>query len=105
VKGNVGEREVVDALRAVAAGRSYFCSISQKVRIELLDESPQASTPLTPRQMSIAKLVAMGKTSQTIADELNLSPRTVENHRAEILRKLNLRNAADLAVYVKEQGW
>jgi DNA-binding NarL/FixJ family response regulator len=55
--------------------------------------------------MSIAKLVATGKTSQTIADELNLSPRTVENHRAEILRKLNLRNAADLAVYVKEQGW
>jgi len=105
VKENVGEREVVDALRAVASGRSYFCSISQKVRIELLDESPQDLASLTTRQMSIAKLVASGKTSQAIADELSLSPRTVEGHRAAILRKLHLQNVADLVVYVKEQGW
>lgn len=104
MKGNVGEQEVLEALRGVAAGRQYFCPTSQKVRSELLDDSLHVATPLTPRQLAIAKLVAAGKTSHAIAGELNLSPHTVENHRADILRKLKVRNAAELATCVNVWG-
>lgn len=105
VKGEVGERDVLEALRTVQQGNLYCCPQSKLVYDALKYEQPITNTDLTPRQLDIAKLVATGKTSKEIADELSLSPRTVENHRNDILKKLHLRNATELVVYAKEQGW
>ena len=105
VKMSVGEKEVLEAVRTVAAGKTYFCPTSRAVRHALLDEPTHQNTTLTQAQMSIAKLVAVGRSSKEIAEELNLALSTVENHRTNIYRKLNLRNAAELTAYAKEQGW
>jgi two-component system NarL family response regulator len=105
VKMSVGEKEVLEAVRTVAAGKTYFCPTSRAVRHALLDEPTHQNKTLTQAQMSIAKLVAVGRSSKEIAEELNLALSTVENHRTNIYRKLNLRNAAELTAYAKEQGW
>ena len=105
VKGQVGERDVLEALRSVQQGNLYCCPQSKPVYDGLKYEQTSTNTDLTSRQLDIAKLVATGKTSKEIASELSISVRTVENHRADILKKLHLRNAAELVVYAKEQGW
>lgn len=105
VKGQVGERDVLEALRSVQQGKLYCCPQSKPMYDELIYEQTITNTDLTSRQLDIAKLVAKGKTSKEIASELSISVRTVENHRADILKKLHLRNTAELVVYAKEQGW
>lgn len=58
--------------------------------------------PLTKRQAQIAQYVAMGLTNPEIADKLNISPKTVENHVKDILRSLNCKNRVQVAVKIIE---
>ncbi len=60
---------------------------------------------LTPRERQVLKLVAEGKTSRDIADLLSISTRTVEHHRANLLKKLNISNTADLIKYAIRKGY
>ena len=60
--------------------------------------------PLSVRELEVLTLVAEGHGSETIAARLKLSKRTVDNHRANIRRKLNLTNAAELTRYAIENG-
>ncbi|NIR14138.1 MAG: helix-turn-helix transcriptional regulator, partial [Desulfobacterales bacterium] len=60
---------------------------------------------LTPRERQILKLVAEGKTSEEIAGLLFISIRTVQNHRANIMKKLNLKRTADLVKYAIRKGY
>lgn len=60
-------------------------------------EVPEAAVPLTRREREIATLVAAGRTSRAVAEELVLSARTVENHLARIYAKLGVNNRTDLA--------
>lgn len=62
------------------------------------------NNPLSPRELEVLTLVAEGHGSETIAARLNLSKRTVDNHRANIRKKLGLTNAAELTRYAIEQG-
>ena len=55
--------------------------------------------PLTTREREVLKLIAEGRSNSTVADLLCISIRTVENHRANIMRKLKLKNTADLVRY------
>ncbi len=64
----------------------------------------QSLRPLTPREREILPLIAEGHTSREIALRLEISPRTVEHHRANILRKLDLRNTASLIRYAMQRG-
>ena len=59
---------------------------------------------LTFKEIEIVKLIAEGLTSQEIGDKLFISKRTVETHRHNILKKLDLPNAAQLISYAKEKG-
>jgi DNA-binding NarL/FixJ family response regulator len=61
--------------------------------------------PLTPREREILKMVAEGKTNKDIAELLFISARTVENHRANIMNKLNLKKTADLIRYAIDKGY
>ena len=61
--------------------------------------------PLTPREREVLKLVAEGKSNKEISDLLFISTRTVENHRAHMMSKLNLKKTADLIRYAVQKGY
>jgi len=61
--------------------------------------------PLTPREMSIAKMLAVGMTNREIAVALHISLKTVDTHRAHVLVKLRLENNVKLARHALRMGW
>lgn len=67
--------------------------------------SPLGNSSLTRRQRDVLLLATTGMTNAQIANELGLSCRTVECHRAAIRQRLDLGNAADLTRYALQQGW
>lgn len=87
-------QEVVAGIRAVASGRPYLSSAITANLLQKRDEpekSSQALTSnLTPTERRIMQLIANGKTSKEIGSELSIHYRTVENHRTNICRKLEL---------------
>jgi DNA-binding NarL/FixJ family response regulator len=88
-------QEVVVGIRAVAAGRPFLSSaITSDLLQKRLKPAPQAgkslTSNLTPTERRIMKLIAHGKTSKEIGGELSIHYRTVENHRTNICRKLEL---------------
>ena len=87
-------QEIVAGVRAVVSGRPY---ISSAITEKLLNPQPQAPAApdpitgkLTPTERRIMRLIADGKSSKEIGAELSIHYRTVENHRTNICRKLNL---------------
>jgi len=91
-------------LREVLSGRSY---LSHNVTERLANEYLQQSEPrrdfstlgLTDRELEIARLLSVGKSSKQIGAELGVSVRTVETHRANIMRKLNVHSVTELLHY------
>ncbi len=65
---------------------------------------PGGGPAITPRETEVLRLVAKGLTAKRIAERLDLSHRTVENHVQNVLRKLALTNRVELARYAIEQG-
>lgn len=99
-----------DAIRAASKGRSY---LSPEISTIVLESIRQRSSggptkgdvgPLTPREREVLQLIAEGKTSRAIGQLLNVSPKTVQNHRNHIMRKLDLHNVADLTRYAISHG-
>jgi DNA-binding NarL/FixJ family response regulator len=101
LKVSPGE-ELITAIEQVALGRSYVTSLLAKDLIALLldshGESP-GETPLTPRQREVLQLVAEGRTMKEVASILNISPRTAESHKYEIMQVLGLDTTAALIQY------
>jgi DNA-binding NarL/FixJ family response regulator len=95
--------ELITAIQQVAQGRAYVTTLLAKDLITLLLEagrSPQSETsPLTPRQREVLQLVAEGKTMKEVAAILNISPRTAESHKYEIMQTLGLQTTAELVQY------
>ncbi len=102
--------ELFTALRCVALGKKYLSpDVSSHVVHSFLH--PQANggkasrlEMLTPRERSILQLIAEGRTNRTAAEFLSVSPKTVEKHRATLMNKLGLRNAAELTSVALELG-
>lgn len=91
--------EILDCLKAVTAGRNY---ISPALSTYLVNRGRRAATlvrttpginDLTQAERNILRLIAAERTSRQIADELHISPRTVDRHRENICDKLNLHGA------------
>jgi DNA-binding NarL/FixJ family response regulator len=104
--------ELVMALRSVIGGKKF---LSPDVSGALVDNYLHGSSrpaeakaapweKLTARERSILKLVAEGRTNRAAAEYLNVSPKTVEKHRANVMRKLGLRNVAELTLIALESG-
>lgn len=98
--------EFIVAIRSVLAGDGY---ISSKLAGKVLavysstrDAEWSELNLLTDREKEILKLVAEGHTSKEVADILSISPKTADNHRANILRKLGLRNTHELTRFARE---
>jgi DNA-binding NarL/FixJ family response regulator len=87
--------ELLDALRTVAAGGTAISPTMQHAGIE-----PEPSTPeLTEREKQILGLIARGCTNRMIAEHLGISIKTVNNHRTNLMGKLNLHSTAELVRY------
>jgi DNA-binding NarL/FixJ family response regulator len=88
--------EIIDCIRAVAAGKSYISPqlsthlVNRVNRAGALMEKNPSLSDLTPAERKVLKMIANDKTSRTIADELFISIRTVDRHRANICEKLRL---------------
>jgi two-component system response regulator NreC len=109
---SAGKDELVAAIRAAAKGEKFFSPrISQLMadgyvkRVEKgTPDSPQGDVPLTRREREVLALVASGLTNQQIADQLFISPRTVDTHRTNIMQKLDIHDLANLVRYAIEHG-
>ena len=104
------ETELLPAIEQVMQGRIYISpflaeEFSEDV-IRACSKLQQVSEePLTTRERQVLKLVAEGTTSREIAEMLSISKRTVEHHRANIMRKLDIKNSADLIKYAIRKGY
>jgi DNA-binding NarL/FixJ family response regulator len=98
------EEFLVEAVKALASHTPFFTPrvshILCSTFLEPADgDRAQGEGLLTAREREVVQLVAEGKTSKEVAGALHISVRTAENHRAHILRKLNLQSAADMVRY------
>lgn len=104
------EGDLVTAIQAVSEGKSYFSPAVGKVLLEDYMRKLQRTGAedsydlLSPREREILQLVAEGKSNKDVANLLNLSPYTVETHRANIMQKLNLRGVPELILYAVRKG-
>lgn len=100
--------ELLTAIRAVHAGRTFFDpAIAGVVAEDVRRERDAPTDPfdaLTDREREVLTLLAKGQTYQQIAETLFISPKTVDFHRANILRKLGLSSRADLTRYAVQRG-
>jgi DNA-binding NarL/FixJ family response regulator len=98
-------RELVAAVETVRYNKTYFTSrVSQMVFDGYLRkvrgaDGAEPVTRLTPRQQEILKLLAKGQSSREVAELLGLSLKTVETHRADIMRRLNCHSLSELVRY------
>jgi two-component system, NarL family, invasion response regulator UvrY len=93
--------ELIDAIKRVSQGKTYVAeAIAEKL---MLDFKPDTGKPphelLSDREFQIFCMIASGKTVGSIADELNLSVKTVSTHRGHILEKMRMKNNAELTNY------
>jgi DNA-binding NarL/FixJ family response regulator len=102
-------QELLEAVRLVAGGQRYLSPpLSQRAIDAYLEkvESEGFDTyeTLTPREREILHLAAEGFTNSDIGERLFISPRTVETHRAHLMRKLSLRTHTDLVLFAVRRG-
>ena len=100
--------ELAAALRAVAAGKTYVSpTLAQRVTVVAKPSDEPVKTPLerlTSRQREILQLIAESRTTKEIAAELGVSAKTVEFHRAELMKRLNLRDIPALVRFALQSG-
>lgn len=101
--------ELIEAVRAVADDKVYLSPAIAGVIVQ--DYQQRSSTPrpgadgkISPREHQVLRLVAEGKNTKEIAFLLDLSVKTVESHRAQLMKKLNLRSVADMVKYAIREG-
>lgn len=97
---NTDERELENAIHAVASGGKYFNSVVSSIMIENLSHKPQekahVEVNISSREKEVLQLVSEGLSNKMIGDKLHISVRTVETHRLNLLRKLEVNNSAEL---------
>jgi len=103
------EAELVSAVRAVWRGDMYVHpamtrSLLKDLAVQPGSNKQGSSESLTPREIDVLRLLAKGHTNRQIADALNLSVRTVEGHRANLMSKLELHSRVELTSYAEEHG-
>jgi len=107
---DAGRTELLFAVNSILEGKRYISpTISQQVMESYLSETKKMNSEtfhyvITPREKEVFRLIAEGHKNKEIADMLFISVKTVEKHRANIMGKLDLHNAAALAAYAREHG-
>jgi two-component system invasion response regulator UvrY len=99
--------EVAMAVQSTARGEKFFChKILDIIMEKHFGPEPTDCDPtiLTARETEILKLIAHGQSTQTIADDLHLSPHTVQTHRKSIIKKLNIKSPTEFVIYAIDLG-
>lgn len=107
IKKDSHPEEIINALRTVASGKKHLTSKQLEWMTGYLGESPAGRNSfdhLTDREIQVLHLLATGAMKADIARKLEVSKNTISNHRNNILKKLNLRNNAELARYALQNG-
>ena len=100
------DQDLVGAVRAVGRGEAFLTNAAERslIRAWMDDGAQGPSVPLTPREEEVVKLIAEAHTNAQIAAILHLSEKTVESHRANVLRKLGMRDRVELVRYAIRRG-
>ena len=105
--------ELISAIETLRRGGTFISPLLSAQMADIFVDKFQAGgeprtapeEPLTIREREIVKLIAEGKSSKEIGELLFISSRTVQHHRANIMRKLNLKKTADLVKYAIQKGY
>lgn len=107
LKSDAG-RDLLAAVEALQQRRTFFTPRVAQMMLEgyLRPQTDDLTNQhvLTPREREVIQLVAEGKTTKEIASALNLSVKTAETHRTNLMRKLDLHSVADLTLYAVRNG-
>jgi two-component system response regulator NreC len=100
------DEEVVSAVREIAEGGRYVHPAlgARMVAAEAEERAAAEADPLSEREREVLRLLALGHTNQEIAEQLYISVRTAESHRAHIMQKLRLTTRAELVRYALAHG-
>jgi DNA-binding NarL/FixJ family response regulator len=106
------DSELIAAIDTLRQGGTYISPLLSPQLADIFMEQAQpagkpwlSGEPLTVREREVIKLIAEGKSSKEIGGLLFISSRTVQHHRANIMRKLNLKKTADLVKYAIQKGY
>jgi DNA-binding NarL/FixJ family response regulator len=106
---SAADRDLVEACRAALRGEPFLypSAIATLIR-DFLDRARSGDTapedPLTPRELQVVKLIAEAHTNAQIADALQISAKTVERHRENLMGKLGMRDRVELTRYAIRRG-
>lgn len=109
LKSDAG-RDLLTAVEAMQHHRTFFTSQVAEIVLDGYLSTRRVALPtlprnrLTPREREVVQLLAEGKTSKEVAVALDLSVKTAETHRTNIMRKLDLHSVADLTLYAVRNG-
>jgi DNA-binding NarL/FixJ family response regulator len=100
------DNDLVDALRAVSRGDAFLTNAAERslIRAWMEDGAEGPEEALTVREREVVKLIAEAHTNVQIAEILHVSEKTVESHRANVLRKLGMRDRVELVRYAIRRG-
>lgn len=98
--------QLVDAIRKVVAGKKYISPVLAELLLQECDSDSEkpAHTILSDREYQVLRLIGSGKKVSEIAEAMSLSVKTVSTYRANILEKMKLKNSAEIAHYVIQNG-
>jgi DNA-binding NarL/FixJ family response regulator len=101
------DTDLIDAIQAVGRGEQFVSPVTERAVIkEWLagGRDDRLEDPLTPRELDVVKLIAEAHTNKQIAQALQVSEKTVESHRANVLSKLGMRDRVELVRYAIRRG-
>ena len=99
------DQDLLEAIEAVDRGEPFLTPDAQRALIkDVLERGEEPSDELTPREQEVVTLAAEAHTNREIAEILGLSEKTVENHRANAMRKLGMRDRTELVRYAIRRG-
>ena len=99
-------QEMIKAIKEVQSGNKYICDEIRNLVVEqmMTENAEHSINDLSDRELEIVNLLKKGKSSKEIAADLSISIKTVEVHRYNILKKLNIKNTVELINYISQYG-
>ena len=99
------DEDLIEAIAAIDRGEPFLTPDAQRALIkDVLERGDEPGDELTPREEEVVKLAAEAHTNHEIAEILGLAEKTVENHRANAMRKLGMRDRVELVRYAIRRG-
>ena len=93
---NTDEEELIKVIRIVSQGKKYFSPTISEKMINFMSEQKVSENIISNKEKEVLGLISRGLTTKDIASKLFVSTRTIETHRANILKKLEVKNTAEL---------